>query len=304
MKAEERKEIQTNSLIHTIQKLRERVTGRTLYYLIGTVALVVGALLLYRYLTGERSKTRDAALLQLVAADTPEKLQQGMEDHRGSVLGSVFKLHLARHLLLDEGLPKLGTDNSETRRQAAASIDKARAYFLELTGELTQKEEPDLVQLAWLGAAEAEETLVGLPTADGGNDSRGNVDKAIEYYERAASIFPDTEFSKRYKERAEKLKANKDQFVATQKAIYKPREMSPFGPPSKKDDPFSSLFPRKDADLPKIEPPPAPPAAKSEVPPPGTTPAVPPPAPPPAADPKKTPDPKPPEAPKADPKAK
>jgi hypothetical protein len=217
----------------------------------------------------------------------------------------MFKLHLARHLLLDEGLPRLGTDNSETRRQAAASINDARTYYLELTGELTQKEEPDLVQLAWLGAAQAEEALVGLPTAEGGNDSRGNADKVIEYYEKAASIFPDTEFSKRYKERADKIKANKDQFVATQKDIYKPREKSPFGPPPKIDDPFGSLFPKKDPVLPKIEPPPAPPAGKAEVPPVGPIPTVPLPAPPPAVDPKKaTPDPKPPEAPKADPKAK
>jgi hypothetical protein len=306
MKAEERKEIQTNSLIHTVQRLRERLTGRTLYYLIGTAALVVGALLLYRYLTGERSKTRDAALLQLVYADTREKLKQGMEDHRGTAVGSMFKLHLARDLHQDEGLLRLGTDNSETRRQAAASLQEARTYWLDLTGEFRQHDQTDLVQVAWHGAAEAEEALVGLPTADGGNDSRGNVDKVIEYYENAAAIFPDTEFSKRDREKGEKIKANKEQFVATQKAIYKPREKSPFGPPPKSDDPFASLLPRKDPGLPKIEPPPAPPGGKADVPPAGTTPAVPPPAPPPTADPKKTttPDPKPAEAPKADPKAK
>src|SRR2546423_1276997 len=118
MKAEERKEIETNSLIHAVQKARERVTGRTLYYLIGTAALV---------------------------------------------------------------------------------------------------------QEAWHSAAQAEEALVGLPTAAGGTDSRGNVDKVIEYYEKAASIFPDSEPSKRDKARADKIKANKDQFVADQKKIYAER---------------------------------------------------------------------------------
>lgn len=308
MKAEERKEIETNSLIHSVQKLRERMTGRTLYYVIGTLALIVGAFLLYRYLTGERTKTRDAALLQLVSADTPDKLKAGMEEHRGSVIGSMFKLHLARHMLLDEGLPRLGTDNSDTRKQAAASIEHARTYYLELTGEFKEKEEPDLLQTAWLGAAQAEEALVGMPTADGGNDSRGNADKAIEYYEKAAAIFPDKEFSKRYKERADKLKANKEQFVATQKEIYKPRQTSPLTLPPGKDDPFgSSLFPPKDPGLPKFETPPAPPPptpGTTDTPPAGASATtVPPPAPPPPAE-KKTPEPRPVDPPKTDPKAK
>ena len=298
MKAEERKEIETNSLIHTVQKLRQRVTGRTLYYLVGTVAVIVGAFLLYRYLTGERSKTRDAGLMQFLAADTREKLKQGMEEHRGTTLGNMFKLELARDLLYDEGLPKLGTDSSEARRQAAASVEQARTYWQELTGEFKQHEQRDLLQEAWLAMAEAESALVGLPTAEGGNDSRGSADKVIEYYDNAASIFPDTEFSKRYKAHADKIRSNKEQFVATQKAVYKPRESSPGGVPPKFDDPLgSSLFPKKDSTLPKIEVPllPPPPGGKTDVPP----------APPlPTTDPKKTPDPKPAEAPKADPKAK
>ena len=139
MKAEERKEIETNSLVHAVQKARERVTGRTLYYLIGTLAMVIGGVLLYRYLTNEKSKNRDAGLMQLITADTPEKLKQGMEDHRGTTLGSMFKLQLARHLLLNEGLPKLGTDRTEDRKAAAASVEQARAYYLDLTGELEAK---------------------------------------------------------------------------------------------------------------------------------------------------------------------
>src|SRR4051794_9119124 len=304
MKAEERKEIETNSLIHAVQKARERVTGRTLYYLIGTVALVVGGILLYRYFTGEKSKARDAGLIQLINADTPEKLKQGMEDHRGTTLGSLYKLQLARHLLLSEGLPKLGTDNSEARKQAAASVEQARGYYLDLTGELKQKEEPALVQEAWHSAAEAEEALVGLPTAAGGTDSRGDVDKVIEYYEKSASIFPDSEPSKRDKARADKIKANKDQFVADQKKIYAERPVAPsFDLPPRKGGPFGTL-----PSLPGTEPPPAPkadttpkadapPAPKADVPaaPKIEVPALPPP---PTPDPKKAPDPKPAETPK------
>jgi hypothetical protein len=309
MKAEERKEIETNSLVHAVQKVRERVTGRTLYYVIGTAALVIGGILLYRYLTGEKSRNRDAGLMQLINADTAEKLKQGMEDHRGTTLGSTFKLQLARHLLLNEGLPKLGTDNSEARKQAANAVADARTYYLELTGELKQKEEAALVQESWHSAAQAEEALVGLPTAPGGTDSRGNVDKAVEYYEKSASIFPDSEPSKRDKARAEKIKANKDQFVADQKKIYAERP----APPSF-DTPRPGIGGHGLGPLPGTEPPPAPkadatPKVDAPTPPKADVPAAPKievPAlpPPPTPDPKKTPDPKPPETPKADPKAK
>jgi tetratricopeptide (TPR) repeat protein len=265
MKAEKRKEIETNSLVLAVQRLRKHTTGRTLYYLIGTAALVIGVILVWNYFAAESKRARDAMLLQLASADTTEKLKEGMEAHRGTIYGSLFKMQLARHLLLNEGLPRLGTDSSETRRQAAAAVEQARTYFIELTGELKEKDEPALVQEAWLGVAQAEEALVGLPAADNKSDSRGNVDKAIDYYEKAAAIFPDTEFSKRYKARAEKLKATKDLFVADQKAFYKEREFSPFSTPpvgpGKLQTPVPGL---PSADTPIIPPTgPAPDAAKT-----------------------------------------
>lgn len=295
MKAEERKEIETNSLVLAVQRLRERVTGRTLYYLVGVLAIVVGGVLLYRYLTGEKGRSRDAVLLQLATADTKEKLNQGMEDHRGTIYGSLFKLQLARRMLYLDGLPKLGTDSNDAHRQAANAVADARTHFLDLTGELKDKENAGLVQEAWHAAAEAEEALVGEETALGANDSRGSADKVVEYLEKSAAIFPDAEFAKRDKEKAEKVKANKEQYVATLKAINKRREQPP-APPAKTDDPFGSLLPglpKVDPGFPKIEPPPAP---KAEVPPAPETPVVPPP---PTPDPKKAPDPKPADPPKA-----
>ena len=131
----------------------------------------------------------------------------------------------------------------------------------------------------------------------GGTDYRGNVDKAIEYYEKAAAIFPDTDFSKKYKARADKLRANKDQFVADQKAIYKPIEaLPPFKLPplpGKTDSlsPFGPIIP------------PLPSTPKVDVPIPIIPPIIPDPKVP--ADPKKSPDLKAPDLPKpVDPKGK
>ncbi len=276
MKAEQRKEIETNSIVLLIQRWRRQITWRTAYYAIGVVALVVAAILLYRHFTGESRRARDSILDQLDSANTPEKLKEGMETHRGTVYGSLFKIQLARYLLKNDGLPKLGTDVPKDQQQAGNAVTQARDYYLELTSELKEKEQAALVQESWIGAARAEEAMVGLPSSEGGSDSRGNVDKAIEYYEKAGAIFPDTEFSKRYKERAEMLKSKKDQFVTAQKEFYKPIERPIF--PSGKTDPFAPPIPNgpkldipglpplpgekrpevKAPELPKIEVPPIP----------------------------------------------
>lgn len=270
MKAEERKQIETNSLILTVQKAKVYFSGRPLYYLVGTIVLITVSILLYRYFSSERKKARDAIQFGLMSADTPEKLKVGMEEHRGTIEGSLYKLQLARRLLNQDGLPKLGTDRSEARRLAANSVSDARGYFLELTTELKEKEQAALLQEAWLSAAKAEESLVGLPKTEDGNDSRGEIDKAIEYYEKAAAIFPDKDFSKGYKERAEKLKANKSQFVKDQTELYKFREF-PFTPPGGKFDPLFPGHPPipggpKIDSNPLIPPPPMPPKSESLIP--------------------------------------
>jgi cell division septation protein DedD len=224
MKAEERKEIEQNSLIHLIQKWRESLAGRGLYYLVGTIALVIAAVLLWNYFSRESRNARDAKFLQLERADTPQKLKDGMNDHRGTLVGSLFKLHLARHLLYNDGLPKLGTDSDTGRRQAASAVEEARNYFRELADEFAGYKEEGLAQQAWVGAAEAEETLVGLPKTPGGSDYQGEADKAIEYYANAGKIMPDAEYSKKQAARADMLRNNKTQFIATQREIYKPVE--------------------------------------------------------------------------------
>jgi hypothetical protein len=229
MKAEERKEIEQNSLIHLIQKWRESLAGRGLYYLVGTIALVVAAVLLWNYFSRESRNARDAKFLQLERADTPQKLKDGMNDYRGTPVGSLFKLHLARHLLYNEGLPKLGTDSDTGRRQAASAVEEARNYFRELADEFAGFKEEGLTQQAWVGAAEAEEALVGLPKIPGGSDYQGDADKAIEYYANAGKIMPDAEYSKKQAARAEMLRDNKTQFIATQREIYKPAEKFDFG---------------------------------------------------------------------------
>jgi hypothetical protein len=316
MKAEQRKEIETNSLVLAVQRLRKHISGRTLYYFVGILAVIAIIIGFYYYFASERRHARDAILLQLATADTPEKLKAGMEEHRGTVYGSLFKLHLARHQLRNEGLPKLGTDNSTARLQAANSVDDARKYYLELTSEFKEKEDPALLQESWFGAAEAEEALVGLPKPEPNQaEFRGNVDTALDYFDKGAAILPDAEFTKRHKALADKIRANKEKFVADQKEIYKPTPSLFSSPPPapKSDSLLPGLPPFPKGDVPSLPfgppPPPTPDAKIPELPKlpdaklPESKPAdVKPPEPPKPADPKKTPEPDPPKS--ADPKAK
>jgi hypothetical protein len=269
MKAEERKEIETNSLTVYIAKTKEFLSGRGGYYVIGTVALLIAIGLLWRYMSKGRVSVTDERVLRLEAADTPQKLKDYMEAEKGNIFGSIAKMHLARRALRSEGLEKIGTDEPVKRRQAAASLEEARTYFLELTTELKEKEEPAMLQEAWIGAAQAEEALVGFPKTDDGSDSRGDVNKALEYYTNAVKFFPESEGTKRYQKHLDDLTKNKDSFVAFQKAIYKKRELPPLPTFGKTDskEPVPPVIP-PDGKKTEVPPVPTPPdGKKTEVPP-------------------------------------
>ena len=204
---------------------------------------------------------------QLESADTAEKLKKLMEDERGTVFGSIAKLHMARRALTVDGLEKLGTDSEDNRSKAAASVQQARDYFAELTKEFKQSDEPALLQESWVGLAQAEETLVGLPTAKGGSDSRGDATKAIDAYTKAAAIFPDAELSKKYAARAKELTDNKAAFIDAQKAFYAAPAETKLELPkvgTKKNEPTAE--PKKDEpktlEVPNVAPPPADPKTK------------------------------------------
>ncbi len=235
MQADERKELETNSLAHSLSSMKGKLDSRVLYYVGGTAVLIVAVVLLFRYFSKQKTITRDATILQLETADSAEKLKVLMDEQRGTIFGSIAKLHMARRALTVDGLEKLGTDKVEDRRKAAASLDQARIYFADLTKEFKQSDEPALLQESWLGLAQAEEALVGLPSAEGGTDSRGDADKAIDAYAKAAAIFPDLELSKRYAARAKELKDDKTEFIKAQKVFY-------------------AIPPEPKADLPKVEP--------------------------------------------------
>ena len=211
MKAEERKRLETNALAARLTRFWEGLKGRSGYLIVGTVVLIAAILFGYYYISGMYHAANVVRWSNLQTADTKPQLEDLARENRGKLVGQVATIDLARLGLGPEGEDQAATLDPDQRKSALASIEAARQNYLSAAAEL--KDQPALQQEAYVGAAKAEETLIGVPKADNPSEMRGNIDKAIEYYAKAASIWPDSEPSKVPAARAEYLRNNRDAVV-------------------------------------------------------------------------------------------
>lgn len=257
MKAEERKHLQQNELAATIEgwwKGNGKVSSTV--WIVAAV-LVLGGLLVYAYFYFSKrdDSTKSAAWLELERATDLSQLEKVAEANRGTSVGRAAKLQIAR-ATLQEGLDTLG---SETRRTAAvASVEKARDLYAGLIKELA--DDPQGQREAMLSAAKAEESLIAIPKADNPQESRGTLDKALEYYEELAAKHPDSYQGKLAADRAKEIKENKAAIQAFYQDLAK--AYAPKSEPPKIEVP-------KLPELPKIDTTP-----KTDTAPPATTPAT------------------------------
>lgn len=248
MKAEERKEIETNSLAKWLNKVWTGGGTRRSLYFYGAIILVV-VLVIVGWNVWSKARAKDRAerwirdenalkltlpesTLKALAERRDQAMREGRrfneeeeqanalrrqfeelaEDFRGTVPGFVAKIGLARFDLGPQGLDKLGTNDSEMRKRAAENIKRARDRYLETTAEL--KDEMVLRIEAWTGAAQAEEALMGVPQSEGSSEMVGNIDKVIEYYEKARQIVGDREYGKELAKLIEEKKAKRDEMAS------------------------------------------------------------------------------------------
>jgi hypothetical protein len=205
MKAEERKENEINSLRLWVDRTAQRLKGRALYALVGSVALVAAVLGLYVYWLNGQHREKSQRVLDLYSADTIEKLDEiikaGPPD---SNVVTFARLQKARLALNRDGIEKLGTTDSDIFKAAVAHIEEGRKLYKDILNDL--KTEPALQQEAWIGCAKAEESLLGTPKTKDSTDYLGSYDEMVKDYENAAAIEPDSEVSKGYAATAAKLK--------------------------------------------------------------------------------------------------
>lgn len=227
MKAEHRKELQTNKLADSLGKMVQRAKegpSRNTVIVIGSVAVVVALFFTWRYFS-RRSQRLDAQRsADFLLLSNGEKmpslikqaeqmlsdgnnnphdfilpglkrelaqhllLQEFAEEHKGTLQGKLAKLQNAR-LSLAQGVEQIGSDLSRDR--ALSLLKDADRLFGEVANETGDY--PHLQQEALLGAAVARESL-------------GNQSGANELLERLVRDHPKSAAGKTARESLDRQK--------------------------------------------------------------------------------------------------
>jgi hypothetical protein len=220
MKAEHRKELQTNTLADSLGKIIEGAKhgpSRKTVFIVGAIALAILLFYLWRWFhhsSEEETAKRFADLEALAngeAVDTlartdknaanvgafggereREKLElkalaDFAEENKGTVPGRMARLRQAR-LAFHCGLRDLGAQVGHD--EAVANIKSAAETYEKLIEEM--RDQPHILQEVMLNAARSRETL-------------GEVEPAKKHYERLAKEFPDTLAGQMAKDAAERL---------------------------------------------------------------------------------------------------
>jgi len=199
MKAEHRKELEKNVLRDRLGKVAEGVKDRS--RIIGAVLLgVVVVFLVYMWVSGS-STSKSSALWERLAQTTDARgLEKLAADNRGSLPARTANFELAREMMR-QGLQNLASPDN--RQSAILQIERARELYTNLISE--SRDTPILAQEAMLGAARAEEALIGAVDPERGPDALGSVDRAVTAYRKLADSFKDTAQAKLASERAKEL---------------------------------------------------------------------------------------------------
>lgn len=212
MKAEDRKQLETNSLASGVGALVERAkTGRLAnpWVLAVAVAVLLGGGLWW-YLAAEGRKVTGRSWREFLTSTTPTDLRTVVDGNKDSAAARTARLEIARLQLGPDGIGKLQTADREQRNKGIENIEKAREELTRLADEF--KGDPTMRATCLLTAAEAELALVGIPASDSGAATRGTVDKAVELYREVAKVVGEqTPPGETYRKRADELEAQKTQ---------------------------------------------------------------------------------------------
>ena len=190
MKAEHRKELQTNVLADrlgkAVQGIKEGPSRGTLL-LVGAAALLGLLAFIWWYFWSASREADSARWAEWDGLTTPAQLESFAQnkEHEGKPQTRVARFQIARLSLL-AGLRDLGS----ARATALDNLRKAAQSYEELAK--SSSDMPLLTQEALLGAGKANEAL-------------GAVDKAKDFYKKLADGHPDTAFGKDAKAQLDRL---------------------------------------------------------------------------------------------------
>jgi tetratricopeptide (TPR) repeat protein len=174
MKAEHRKQLETNTLADNIgnfvQNLREGPSRSAVVYgsiIVGIILLIV----VYRWISSNAAASDSSRWLRWDQISNREELETFLKDNTDTEQGRLARFELAR-LDLVEGLNNLGTLG---RSDAIKRVQRAADVYERIASE--QGNTPQLTREALMNAAKARESL-------------GDYDKAKQLYNRLAREFP------------------------------------------------------------------------------------------------------------------
>jgi hypothetical protein len=243
MKAEHRKELQTNVLADRMGKLVESLknppsTSSVVFWVIAGLAVVT----VVAWFWFSRPSETGAMLWARLDSETfnrpPDYYSEGRESEVVKNLSDIAKAQprsvasrTARfqeaRFLLPMGLKSLV---SPFRTEAHRQLQQARDLFADLAKE--SGDNPMLMQEAFLGAGKAEEALIGVIDKDSGK-SVGDIDRAKEFYRKARDLNAETYLGKTAARHLELLEKDPTQVVK----FY--TDLNKRDPEPKKEPPFS-----------------------------------------------------------------
>ncbi len=209
MKAQHRKELHTNYLADRMGRLLEgmkagpKSTSSMVAWVL--VSLTIGTVVVW-YVAAmnsnrssqwvkfeEESNQRNLAALAKLADNNPATLP---------ARASVFQI---ARLSLQEGLANLYSSQHDL---AIKQVINAKERFKDLSKECAG--DPILAPEALMGAAKAEEALVGIPKGDDPAKSEGNLDTALGYYRKITQDYPNSFLAKAAQTRIDSLDSEKN----------------------------------------------------------------------------------------------
>ncbi|MCS6851808.1 MAG: hypothetical protein NZ700_11640 [Gemmataceae bacterium] len=209
MKAEHRKELETNTLADQLGRWLQQARGAFSgagWWFWGALALVVLAIVGW-HLWSRSSLSRRSALWtredQAASQAQIEELEKLAAEHRGTAAARIAQFQIARYRL-QQGLGSLGSPG-QRRIEGAQSVEQARDLYLSLIPQCSDM--PLLAQEAMMGAAKAEEALIGVPKGGDSREPRATLAEAIRRYEELAAAKPESFLTQAARRRAEELKA-------------------------------------------------------------------------------------------------
>lgn len=192
MKAEHRKELETNVLADRMGRLLDTVKQKpqrgTVGWVVLGVVVVVVAFLTMRYYRMQQVERSDAWFDYYLVEITGD-IRGLLESHKDKTPGKAVRFHLAADHLWD-GVTKVGADPGSREK-----LQTAKRLYGELRDEC--EGDPVLVPEAMYGQALAEEALA--------IEDRKHLDAAIESYKDVVDKHPKSAYAKLAEKRLEIL---------------------------------------------------------------------------------------------------